>query len=100
MGRRRRKLWEKAVAKAAPQIEEHLTVLLDSGASPDDAADIVAAILDAAVPFDTLLKPPWGLVLEAADYPVFRGLLRVLARAIAGRMAAQGAEPEPGADVP
>ena len=96
---KRRRLWKLAAKKAAPRITGYVEALLADGVGWEDAADIAAAVLDAAFPFDVLVKPPWGLAIEKNDYKAFRLLTRFLAREIALGMTEQ-AEPAPetGAD--
>jgi hypothetical protein len=67
-----------------------LDALADAGWEKDAALDLVAGLLDKALPLDTLVPGPVGAALEAIDGPVFRaalGLLWTLATSKKGREA-------------
>jgi len=53
-----------------------LEALAEAGIERDEAIDMVAAMLDQAIPFDTLVPGPAGAALEAIDGPVLRAGLR------------------------
>jgi hypothetical protein len=67
-----------------------LDALADAGWEKDAALDLVAGLLDKALPLDTLVPGPAGAALEAIDGPVLRaalGLLWTLATSKKGREA-------------
>jgi len=53
--------------------------LLDGGLDLDEALDLVALLLDLALPLRAILPPPLGTLAENADRAAFRSLLDVLA---------------------
>lgn len=56
---------------------EGLVELLDGGLDPDEALDLVALLLDSALPLRALLPPPWGTLAENADRQVIEALLEL-----------------------
>jgi hypothetical protein len=69
---------------------EALDTLAEAGWEKDAALDLVAGLIDKALPLDTLIPGPAGAALEAIDGPVLRaalGLLWTLATSKKGREA-------------
>ena len=61
---------------------EGLIDLVDSGMTADQALDLVAAVLDAALPLRAVLPPPLGDLAETADGPIIAAALRAAAEAM------------------
>ena len=57
---------------------ETLDALAEAGWEKDAALDLVASLLDKALPLDTLIPGPAGVALEAIDGPVLRATLGLL----------------------
>ena len=57
---------------------ETLDALAEAGWEKDAALDLVAGLLDKALPLDTLVPGPAGVALEAIDGPVLRATLGLL----------------------
>jgi len=57
-------------------IIDALEALAEAGIERDQAIDMIASMLDQAIPFDTLVPGPAGAALEAIDGPVLRAGLR------------------------
>jgi hypothetical protein len=55
-----------------------LDSLAEAGWDKDAALDLVAGLLDKALPLDTLVPGPAGAALEAIDGPVLRAALGLL----------------------
>lgn len=55
-----------------------LAELLDDGLQADEALDLLAALVDAALPLRALLPPPFGSLAEQHDGPAIRELLAQL----------------------
>jgi hypothetical protein len=69
---------------------ETLDALVEAGWEKDAALDLVASLLDKALPLDALIPGPAGIALEAVDGPLLRavlGLLWTLATSKKGRKA-------------
>ena len=67
-----------------------LDALAEAGWEKEAALDLVAGLIDKALPLDTLVPGPTGAALEAIDGPVLRaalGLLWTLATSKKGREA-------------
>jgi hypothetical protein len=56
---------------------EGLLELLENGLEPDEAIELVAVLLDAALPLRALLPPPWGNLAENADRAVVEALVEL-----------------------
>ena len=81
-----------AILKNLPwdEILETLDTLAEAGWDKDAAIELVAQLLDDALPLDTWVPGPAGAALEAIDGPVLRavlGLLWSLATSKKGRTA-------------
>ena len=81
-----------AILKLVPwdDVLSTLDALADAGWEKDAALDLVAGLLDKALPLDTLVPGPAGAALEAIDGPVLRaalGLIWTLATHKKGREA-------------
>ena len=81
-----------AILKNIPwdEVLETLDALAEAGWEKDAALDLVADLLDQALPLDTWIDGPAGAALEAIDGPVLRatlGLLWALATKKRGRQA-------------
>ena len=57
---------------------ETLDALAEAGWDKDAAIDLVAGLLDKALPLDTLIPGPAGVALEAIDGPILRAALGLL----------------------
>ena len=57
---------------------ETLDALAEAGWEKDAALDLVANLLDKALPLDALIPGPAGIALEAIDGPVLRAVLGLL----------------------
>jgi hypothetical protein len=57
---------------------ETLDALTEAGWEKDAALDLVANLLDKALPLDALIPGPAGVALEAIDGPVLRATLGLL----------------------
>ncbi|MFH1467818.1 MAG: hypothetical protein ABIO70_25765 [Pseudomonadota bacterium] len=55
-----------------------LDALAEAGWDKDTALDLVAGLLDKALPLDTLIPGPAGAALEAIDGPILRATLGLL----------------------
>ena len=60
---------------------------LQGGMGPEDAADLVADVIDASFDFTELVSGPVGVAIEAADRPIVRFVAGLLADRIARRIA-------------
>jgi len=48
-------------------LEDHADSLLDLGITPNTTAEMIGALADDLLDFETLLGGPWGAALEAID---------------------------------
>ena len=60
------------------EVLETLDALAEAGWEKDAALDLVAKLLDDALPLDDLVPGPGGKALEAIDGPVLRAALGML----------------------
>ena len=60
------------------EVLETLDALAEAGWEKDAALDLVASLLDKALPLDALVPGPAGIALEAIDGPVLRAVLGLL----------------------
>jgi hypothetical protein len=69
-----------AILKNLPwdEILETLDALAEAGWDKDAAIELVAQLLDDALPMDTWVPGPAGAALEAIDGPVLRAVLGLL----------------------
>ena len=86
------KVKKNAILQAIPwnEVLSTLDALAEAGWDKDAAVDLVAGLLDEALPLDTWVPGPAGQALEAIDGPVLRatlGLLWSLATKETGRKA-------------
>ena len=68
-----------------PALTDLARHLVASGHTREEAIDDIVALVDATIPWATILPGPAGAVIEAVDGPIARGIARLIVAGAAKR---------------